>query len=242
MPKLKSHPDTSIDEIAAGIYRINTGVSAIDVPGGFSFNQYLVTDAQPLLFHTGLRGIFDATRAAIETVMPVRRLRYLAVSHFEADECGALNELMAVAQDAVPVCSAIGAMVSVGDQATRAPSAMTDGAKLALGKHTLRWLDAPHLPHGWDCGYMFDETTRTLFCGDIFTQPGSETPALTENDILEPSEAMRKALDYFAHGKDTPALMGKLAATQPTTLACMHGSAWTGDGASLLRELARRIA
>src|SRR6185369_13775064 len=241
MPKLKTHPDTSIDEIAAGIYRINTGVSAIDVPGGFSFNQYLVADDQPLLFHTGLRGIFDATRAAIETVMPVRRLRYLAVSHFEADECGAINEFLAAAPEAVPVCSRVGALTSMGDQASRAPQAMSDGAMLKLGRHELRWLDAPHLPHGWDCGYMFDETTRTLFCGDLFTQPGSVTPALTEGDILGPSEAMRQGLDYFAHGRDQTALLEKLAATKPTTLACMHGSAWKGDGASLLRALGERL-
>ena len=118
---------------------------------------------------------------------------------------------------------------------------MTDGAKLELGKHTLRWLDTPHLPHGWDCGLMFDETTRTLFCGDVFTQAGSDTPALTESDILEPSEAMRKGLDYFAHGRDTQPLFEKLAKTQPTTLACMHGSAWKGDGAAILRELSKRI-
>jgi flavorubredoxin len=242
MPKLKSHPETSIDEIAAGIYRINTGITAIDVPGGFSFNRYLVADDQPLLFHIGLRGMFEATRAAIETVLPVKRLRYLAFSHFEADECGALNEFLAVAPDAVPVCSQVAALTSIGDQANRAPQPMSDGATLKLGRHELRWLDAPHLPHGWDCGYMVDDTTHTLFCGDLFTQPGSVTPALTEGDILEPSEAMRGGLDYFAHGRDTKTLIEKLAATKPTTLACMHGSAWKGDGAGLLRELGKRVA
>ncbi|MBI1213314.1 MAG: MBL fold metallo-hydrolase [Alphaproteobacteria bacterium] len=241
MPKLKSFPDTQIDEIAPDIYRINTGIGGDAIPGGFSFNRYLIKDDAPLVFHTGLRGHFEATRAAIESVMPIRRLRYIAFSHFEADECGALNELLAAAPESVPVCSAVGAMVSVGDQANRVPSSMTDGTKLELGKHSLRWLDTPHLPHGWDCGYMFDETTKTLFCGDVFTQPGSETPALTESDILEPSEAMRKGLDYFAHGRDTTALLEKLAATQPKTLACMHGSAWTGDGAALLRELGKRL-
>ena len=240
MPKLKTHPETQIDEIAPDIYRISTGVS--DIAGGFSFNRYLIKDDAPLVFHTGPRRLFEATRDAIETVMPAHRLRYIAFSHFEADECGALNEFLAVAHDAVPVCSGVGAMTSIGDIADRTPSVMTDGATLNLGRHELRWLDTPHLPHGWDCGYFFDTTSRTLFCGDLFTQPGSDTPALTERDILEPSEAMRGMFDYFAHGRDTGALIEKMAATQPKTLACMHGSAWTGDGAGLLRELAKRIA
>ena len=242
MPKLKDRPETSIDEIASGIYRISTGVSAIDVPGGFSFNQYLIADDEPLLFHTGLRHLFDATRAAIETVMPVARLRHVAFSHFEADECGALNPFLGVAPQAQPVCSRVGALTSIGDLADRAPHAMADSEVLKLGKHEVRWLDAPHLPHGWDCGYMSETTTRTLFCGDLFTQPGSNTPALSHGDILEPSEALRGGLDYFAHGRDTDALLDKLAREQPKTLACMHGSAWEGDGAGLLRALGKRLA
>jgi flavorubredoxin len=142
----------------------------------------------------------------------------------------------------VPVCSGVAAMTSIGDVADRAPTVMADGAVLKLGRHELTWLDTPHLPHGWDCGYFFDATTRTLFCGDLFTQGGSDTPALTEHDILEASEAMRGMFDYFAHGRDTRALMEKMAATEPKTLACMHGSAWTGDGAGLLRELGKRVA
>ena len=241
MPKLKDRPETSIDEIASGIYRISTGVNVPDVPGGFSFNQYLVVDDEPLLFHTGLRHLFDATRAAIETVMPAERLRYVAFSHFEADECGALNQFLGVAPKAEAVCSRVGAMTSVGDIADRPPRAMADGEELKLGKRTMRWLDAPHLPHGWDCGYMFETTGKTLFCGDLFTQPGAESPALTRGDILEPSEAMRGGLDYFAHGRDTGALLAKLADLKPQKLACMHGSAWEGDGAALLRTLGKRL-
>jgi flavorubredoxin len=241
MPKLKDRPETQIDEIANGIYRISTGLAAGNIPGGFSFNQYLIKDDAPLLFHTGPRRLFEATRAAIESVMPVRKLRYVAFSHTEADECGALNQFLASAPEAEPVCSRIAAMVSIGDLADRAPKPMADGETLKLGRHELRWLDAPHLPHGWDCGYFFDETTRTLFCGDLFTQPGHDTPALTTSDVLEPSEAMRGGLDYFAHGRDTGALIEKLAATAPKTLACMHGSAWSGDGAKLLRTLGQRL-
>lgn len=241
MPKLKDRPETSIDEIANGVYRISTAIDAPDIPGGFSFNQYLVHDDEPLLFHTGLNGLFDATRAAIETVMPVDRLRYLAFSHFEADECGALNKFLAVAPKAEPVCSRIGAMTSVGDTAVRPPRAMADGEELKLGKRIVRWLDAPHLPHGWDCGYLFETTDATLFCGDLFTQPGSVTPALTGGDILGPSEAMRGGLDYFAHGRDTATLLAKLAGLKPRKLACMHGSAWEGDGAALLRTLGKHL-
>lgn len=242
MPKLKSHAETAIDEIADGIYRISTGMPGGDVPGGFSFNQYLIVDDAPMLFHTGMRGLFASTRAAIETVMPVSRLRYLGFSHYEADECGAMNQFLAVAPKAEVVCGKIAAMVAAGDQADRPPRAMADGEKLSLGRREMIWLDAPHVPHGWDCGFMADTTTKTLFCGDLFTQAGDSNPPLTESDILEPSEAMRHAMDYFAHGPDTPRLIEKLAALNPATLACMHGSAFKGDGAALLRALSKRLA
>jgi flavorubredoxin len=242
MTRLSHWPDTRIDEIGNGIYRISTAVGPDAVPGGFSFNQYLIVDDAPLLFHTGPRRIFAATAAAIATVMPVTKLRYVGFSHHEADESGALNEFLAVAPSAQPVCSQIGAMTSIGDLADRAPHALADGDTLSLGRMSVRWLDTPHLPHGWDCGYLFETTSSTLFCGDLFTQAGSDTAPLTTSDILAPSEAMRGGLDYFSHGRDTPALLEKLAQLRPTTLACMHGSAWTGDGATLLRSLARVLA
>jgi flavorubredoxin len=241
MPKLKDRPETAIDEIADGIYRISTSVTGIDVPGGFSFNQYLIADDEPLLFHTGLRGLFQNTRAAIETVLPVSRLRYVAYSHFEADECGAMNEFLAVAPKAEVVCGKIAAMTSGVDQANRPPRGLADGETLSLGRRQMSWIDAAHVPHGWDCGYMVETTTKTLFCGDVFTQAGADNPALTESDILEPSEAMRKAMDYYAHGRDTCATLEKMAALNPTTLACMHGSAYKGDGAKLLRALGERL-
>jgi len=233
---------TVIDEIAEGIYRISTPVPPSVVPGGFSFNQYLIDDAQPLLFHTGPRRLFRSVREALERVLPAERLACIGLSHVEADECGSLNDWLAIAPRAAPLCSQIAALVSVEDLADRAPRALADGATLDLGRHRLRWIDAPHLPHGWDCGYAFEETTRTLLCGDLFTQPGSEHAPLTEADILGPSEAMRAQLDYFAHASDSRARLERLAATAPTTLACMHGSAWRGDGAALLRALAERVA
>lgn len=232
--------DASIDEITDGIYRINT---PLDIPGGgFSFNQYLIVDDAPLLFHTGLRRIFPAVRAAIARVIPVERLRYLAFAHFEADECGALNDFLAVAPQAEPVCSRIAAMVSVNDVADRPAHALGDGEALTLGRHRLRWIDAPHLPHGWENGYMIDETTGTLLCGDLFTQPGSKSPAITEGDILGPSEAFRHAMDYYAHCRDSAALFAKIAATRPRVLACMHGSAWHGDGEALITELGKSVS
>lgn len=231
---------TSIDEIAARIYRIHTPVA---IPGGgeFSFNQYLLAGDEPLLFHTGPRKLFLAVHAAVSRVMPVDSLRHVAFSHVEADECGSLNEWLAAAPHAAPLCGKVAALVSIEDLADRAPRALGDGERVDLGFHAVRWLDTPHLPHAWECGYLFEERTGTLLCGDLFTQPGSGGPAVTEGDILGPSEAFRRALDYFSHSKRASELLDKLAATNPKTLACMHGSAWRGDGAGLLRELADRL-
>jgi flavorubredoxin len=231
---------TKVDEIADGIYRISTPVDA--VPGGFTFNQFLIEDDEPLLFHTGLRNLFPAVREAVARVVPVERLRYIAFSHVEADECGALNEFLAAAPRAVPVCSRVAAMVSVNDLADRPARALADGESLTLGRHVVEWYDTPHLPHAWECGLLGDQTTRTLFCGDLFTQAGADPKALTEDDILGPSEAMRASMDYFSHTKNVHALIGRLAQTKPTTLACMHGSSWRGEGEKLLHALGDALA
>ncbi len=229
---------TRIDEITDGIYRISTAIPPQVLPGGFTFNQYLVRDEEPLLFHSGLRKLFPAVREAIARVLPPESLRYIAFSHFEADECGALNDFLAVAPRAVPLCGSVAAMVSVNDVADRPARALADGEEVTLGRHAVRWLDTPHLPHAWECGYLFESGTRTLLCGDLFTQGGDEHAPLVETDILDPSEEMRKGMDYYAHARNTRELLDKLAATRPRTLACMHGSAWSGDGAGLLRALA----
>jgi flavorubredoxin len=233
---------TTIDEIADDIYRISTPVTTAAVPGGFTFNQFLVVDEDPLLFHTGLKQLFPAVRDAIARVMPVERLRWIAFSHFEQDECGALNELLGAAPRAQAACSAVGAMTSVADLAVRPPRALLEGEPLRLGRREVVWWDAPHVPHGWDCGFLSETTTGTLLCGDLFTQPGAAHRAVTEADVLGPSEAMRSAMDYFAHSPATRATLEKLARTEPTTLACMHGAAWRGDGAKLLRALADALA
>lgn len=230
---------TNIHEIADGVFRINTPVR--NLPGGFSFNQYLVIDDEPLLFHTGPRRMFPLVLEAVRSVTSPSALKYIAFSHFEADECGSLNEWLAVAPNAVAACGSIAAMVSVADVADRAPMPLADGERFCLGAKTMRWIDAPHLPHGWDCGFLFEEKTQTLFCGDLFTQGGAETPPITQADILGPSEAFRKPLDYFAHAPNSCDLLDRLASLSPRTLACMHGAAWTGDGAGLLRALASAI-
>ncbi len=231
---------TAIDEIANRIYRIATPVE-LPGGGGFSFNQYLIDDDAPLLFHTGLRKMFPVTREAIERIMPVDRLRYVGFSHFESDECGSLNAFLAVAPHAEPLCGQIAAMVSVGDFADRPPRALDDGETVSLGQHSVRWLDTPHLPHAWECGFLMETTSATLLCGDLFTQGGSQHPPPTGHDILEPSEAFRHQIDYFSHTRNARAMLERLAALQPTTLACMHGSAWHGDGAGLLRALADSV-
>jgi len=232
---------TNVHEVADGIYRINTPVSLPDGPGAFNFNQYLIADDAPLLFHTGPRRLFPLVREAVNRILPADRLQYVGLSHFEADECGALNDWLALAPRAVPLCGRIAAMVSIDDVADRPPRALADGELLALGKRAVRWFDTPHLPHAWDCGLMIETTTSTFFCGDLFTQGGRGETPLTEADILGPSEALRAPLDYVAHAPDTSAMLERLAEQQPTTLACMHGSAWSGDGTALLRALADRL-
>jgi flavorubredoxin len=236
-----SNPDsrTRIDEIGDGIFRISTPVTV--VPGGFTFNQYLIVDDEPLLFHTGLRKLFPLVREAIDTVMPAERLRYVSFSHYEADECGSLNDFLRIAPNAVPLCGKIAAIVSIGDVADRAPQAMDDGEVLSLGRHRVHWFATPHLPHAWECGFLSEETTQTLLCGDLFTQGGAEHPPLTEADILDPSEAFRREMDYYSHTKNAAAMIERLAATRPTTLACMQGAAWRGDGAQMLQALGERL-
>lgn len=234
------HSGTSVHEVAEGIYRISTPVSTPG--GGFSFNQYLVVDDEPLLFHTGPRRMFALVHEAVGSVLPPRRLRHIAFSHVEADECGSLNEWLAAAPHAAPLCGSVAAMVSISDLADRPPRPLADGELLSLGKHSVRWHDTPHLPHAWECGFLMEERTRTLLCGDLFTQGGADNPPITESDILGPSEAFRHGMDYFSHTRNARQMLEKLALASPTTLACMHGSAWHGDGAKLLRALADALS
>jgi flavorubredoxin len=237
-----SQTGTNLAEIADRIFRINTPIPPSAMPGGFSFNQYLIRDDEPLLFHTGPRAILAQVKRAIEAVMPIEQLRYVAFSHMEADECGTLNPLLAMAPQAQPLCGQVAAMTSISDLADRPPVALHDGETRPLGRHKVRWLDAPHLPHGWECGYLFEETSATLLCSDLFTQPGPGALPLTREDILGPSDQFRRQMDYYSHSPQTARLLAKLAATRPQRLACMHGSAWEGDGAALLGALGESLA
>lgn len=235
-------PHASIRTIAPDTWRVSIALPPELFPGGFSFNQYLVVDERPLLFHTGPRKLFGLVREQIETVLPIARLRYIAFSHIEADECGALADFLALAPHAQPVCGRVGAMVDVTDMVDVPPLVMLDGQVLDLGRHALVWQATPHLPHGWECGYLYDRTTGTLFCGDLFTQPGTGEEPIVTRDILGPSEAFRKQEDYFSHTRNAPALIEKLARLEPSVLACMHGSAWKGDGGAMLRSLGAALA
>jgi len=240
MPVVDTGTGTRIDEIAPDIFRINTPLGHI--PGGFSYNQYLIRDDEPLLFHTGTRKLFPSTLKAVAAAIPVETLRYVALSHYEADECGALNQFLAAAPRAVPVCSKVAAMIAIHDQADREPKELAHGDALTLGRNTVQWVDAPHLPHGWECGYLYAREAKTLFCGDLFTQPGTGDKTVTASDILGPSEAFRGQFDYFSHTRDIDSLIGRLVELKPGTLACMHGSAWQGDGAALLKALGKSLA
>lgn len=233
---------TTIDEIADGIYRISTPVPPETIPGGFSFNQYLIADDRPMVYHTGPRKLFPVVSEAIESVLPLSSLAYIAFSHVEADECGSLNDFLAATPAAVPLCGQVAAMVSINDIANRPAKGMADGEVLELGRHRVRWFATPHLPHGWECSMAYEETTRTLLCGDLFTQPGHQHAAVTEDDILESSEAFRQQMDYYAHSPDTRLHLTRLSQLQPAMLACMHGSAWRGNAASLLLKLADRVS
>jgi len=230
---------TCVDEVAAGIFRICTPLNVI--PGGFTFNSYLITDDEPLLFHTGYRQLFPLTLQAINKVMPVEKLRWIGGSHFESDEFGALNNLLAAAPQAAPFGAEVGVLTSLNDFASRPARGFADSEEFSIGGRRMQWLYTPHVPHGWDCGILFDLSTRTLLCGDLFTQPGANPPPVTESEILSSSEGMRSMMDYYAHSTGTSAILERLASLNPALLACQHGSAYRGDGAALIRELAATL-
>jgi flavorubredoxin len=243
MPTTNAHTGTRIDMVADDIYRISTPIAPNPgLPGGFTFNQFLIVDEQPLLFHTGPRRLFPFVRDAVATVMPVERLRWVSFSHFEADECGALGEWLTVAPAAEPLCGRVAAAVSINDVSARPARALVDGEVFEIGVKRLCWFDTPHLPHGWDAGYLAETTTHTLFCGDLFTQPGHVHDPVTDGDILGPSEAMRLATGYFCNPGGAGPMIERLVGSEPALLACMHGASYRGDGPALLRRLALTLA
>jgi flavorubredoxin len=228
---------TKVDEIAPGIYRLSTLFPGIG-PSGLTFNQFLLDDDEPLLFHTGHRSMFPAVCAAIERVMPVSRLRWITFGHVESDECGAMNEFLAAAPSAQVAHGLLGCRVSVAEMASRPPVPWADGMVTTLGaRFRVRCIETPHVPHGWDAGVLFEETTATLLGGDLFTHFG-DGPALTVADITGPAEQAEDMLAYTCLTPSTPATIERLAALAPRTLALMHGSSYSGDCAAALRALA----
>jgi flavorubredoxin len=229
--------ETRVSEIADGIFRLSTYVPDIAPPAGFTFNQFLILGDEPLMFHTGLRRMFALNREALSRLMPPDRLRWIAFGHFEADECGAMNEWLAIAPQAQPAHGRTGCMVSLNDFADRAPRVLADGEVIELGGKRVRFIDTPHIPHGWDAGVLFEESTQTLLCGDLFTQLG-EGPALTHGDVVGPAVA---AEDLFKASSLCPTMgstIRGLAKLAPRTLALMHGPSFRGDGAAALHALA----
>jgi flavorubredoxin len=226
---------TKVDEIAPRIYRLSTLVPEIG-PTGFTFNQFLLDD-EPLLFHTGHRSMFSSVRDAIERIMPVERLRWITFGHVESDECGAMNELLAVAPHAQVAHGGLGCMVSIGEMADRPPRPLADGEVIDLGDKRVQHIDTPHVPHGWEARVLYEPTTGTLLCGDLFSHLG-DGPALTEGDIVGPASDAEDLFAYSCLAPSTPSTIDKLAELAPTTLALMHGSAFTGDCAAALHALA----
>jgi flavorubredoxin len=231
-----------VTEIARDLHRIST----FHPDFGIQFNQFLIADDEPFLMHTGMRGMFESTLAGVRRVIDPARLRWIGFSHFESDECGALNEWLAQATRAQAVCSFVGAMVSVNDFAARPARALAEGEVLAIGAHRLRFLATPHVPHGWDAGLFFEESERTLLCSDLFFQPGDPAP-LTEGDVVAAAAAALRAGAKGPLANDMPwtphtdATLARLAALDPRTLAVMHGSSFRGDGRRALLELAAVI-
>ena len=233
---------TTVTEIAPEIFRICTYLPDL----GMQFNQFLVRDQEPLLYHTGMKAMFPVVRDAIAKVIDPARLRWIAFSHFEADECGALNEFLAIAPEAQALCSFVGAMVSVNDFASRAARGLQDGEIVAIGDKRLRFISTPHLPHTWEAGHLFEESTRTLFCSDLFHQDGELEPLIESEDEL--IGRARKTLvryqagpfaNYLPFTTMTNGFLAKLGALRPSVIAAMHGSAFKGDGARALEDLAK---
>jgi flavorubredoxin len=227
---------TTVNEIAPGIYRLSTLVSEIG-PTGFTFNQFLVDDEEPLLFHTGHRSMFPSVCEAIERVLPVSSLRWITFGHVESDECGAMNQFLGVAPTAQVAHGALGCMVSIGEMADRPPRAMADGEVLEIGTKRLRHIDTPHVPHGWEARVLFEETTGTLLCGDLFTRLG-DGPAVTDDDIVGPALEAEDLFRYSSLSPNTADVMRTLGDLAPVTLGLMHGSSFSGDGKKALWELA----
>ena len=233
--------NTTIDEIADGIFRISTHVAEIAPPAGFTFNQFLVKADEPLLFHTGPRGMFPLVAEAVARVVPVESVRWITFGHVEADECGSMNMWLAAAPQSQVAHGMLGCMVSLNDLCDRAPRGLADGEVLDLGGKRVRHIDTPHVPHGWEARVLYEETTGTLLCGDLFTHIGNGSP-LTEDDVLGPALEAEAIFHSTCLAPHTAATIRSLGDLEPTTLAIMHGSSFHGDGKEALYGLADAYA
>ena len=230
--------ETRINEIADGIYRLSTFVPDIAPPAGFTFNQFLVMGDEPLMFHTGLRKMFPLNREAVGRIISPEKLRWIAFGHYEADECGAMNEWLAIAPQAEAAQGQTGCLVSLNDMADRPPRTLQHGETIELGRgRRVRYIDTPHTPHGWDAGVMYEEQTGTLLCGDLFTQLGNGS-SLTEGDIVGPAIEAEDLFRYSSLSPDMGMTLRTVAKLEPRTLALMHGPSFAGDGGAALRALA----
>jgi len=229
--------DIETTEIAEGIYRFSSFVPEIAAPAGFTFNQYLVAADEPLLFHTGPRQLFPAVSAALGRILPVERLRWISFGHVESDECGSMNQWLAAAPQAQVAHGFTACMVSLNDLADRPPRALQDGETLDLGGKRVRWIDTPHVPHAWESGLIYEETTRTLFTGDLFAHLG-QGPAVVRESLVPAAAEAETMFRSSALTPQTAPTIRRLAALEPRTLAVMHGSCFSGDGAGELRALA----
>jgi flavorubredoxin len=232
--------ETTIDEIADGIFRLSTWIPGI-TEHGFTFNQFLLTGEQPFLFHCGMRQLFPLVSEAIGTVIPLERLRWISFAHVEADECGAVNLLLGAAPHAEVIHSQLACLVSLNDICDRPPVVASETAAHDIGGHRLRFIATPHVPHNWESGLWFDETTSTLLAGDLLTHAG-QCPALTESDCVAPALEAEAVFHATALTTNLGPTLEQLAQLQPTTLALMHGASFAGDGAAQLRGLARGYA
>jgi flavorubredoxin len=229
--------EPTVNEIAEAIYRISTFLPDIAPPAGFTFNQFLVQAEEPLLFHTGPRGIFPQVAEAVATITPVESVRWITFGHVESDECGSMNMWLAAAPNSQVAHGVVGCVVSLDDLCDRPPRPLADGEVIDLGGKRVRHIDTPHVPHCWEARLLYEETTKTLLCGDLFTHTGGRA-ALTSSDLVEPAIAAEAAFQASSLPPHTAATMRKLGDLAPTTLATMHGSSFTGDGKLALYDLA----
>lgn len=229
-----------ITEIDDGIFRLSVFVPNIAPPQGFVFNSFLIRDDEPLLFHAGQRGMFPMFSAAVASLMPLEQLRWISFGHIEADECGAMNLWLKAAPNAEVVHGQTACSISLNDLADRPPRAVGDGELITAGRRRVRYIDTPHVPHAWESGVIFEETSRILFCGDLFTQFGAE--ATTEADIVPAAIAAEELFHSTSVGAATAPTIRRLADLQPRALALMHGPTFFGDGADALNRLANYYA